>query len=37
MLLSAFSSRQFKSIVTKGWQKWINTMENLDEKRAANS
>ena len=36
MLLNAFDCREFKSIVTKGWQKWIDTMENLDEKRAAN-
>jgi len=33
MLLEAFSSREFKSIVTKGWHKWIDTMEKLNEKR----
>ena len=37
LLLEAFDRRQFKSIVTKSWHKWTNTMENLDEKRAINS
>jgi len=36
LLLDAFSKREFNSIVTKSWHKWINTMESLDEKRAIN-
>ena len=31
-LLEEFSSRKFNSIISKSWQKWINTMETLNEK-----
>jgi DNA polymerase I len=32
-LLEEFSSRKFNSIISKSWEKWINTMETLNEKR----
>jgi DNA polymerase-1 len=32
-LLQEFTLRKFNSIVSKGWPKWIDTMETLNEKR----
>ncbi len=34
-LKNEFVSRGFKSIVEKGWQKWKNTLEDLDERQQA--
>ena len=34
-LKEEFVNRGFKSIVEKGWQKWINTLEVLDERQQA--